>query len=75
MMEVWALGHSYPPTYLSILQSKHQRHVLSINNLLLHLGGNPTLSGVWLPGLGANIVGVRHGCVTTRRAPEMSLLS
>ena len=78
MVAIWALGDSCPPTYLSILQDKHQLHVLAVNNLLLHLGGNPTLSGVRLPGLGANIVGVRHGCITTRRAPwdaEMSLLS
>lgn len=48
------------PTYLAILQRKHQRHFVSINALLRDLGGHPTLRLVGLPGLGADIVRIRH---------------
>jgi hypothetical protein len=67
--DIRVLRGSCPSTYLAILQNKHQLHILTINNLLLHLGGNPALSRVRLPGLRANIVGVRHDCIATRHTP------
>jgi hypothetical protein len=73
--DIGVLGSSCPSTYLSVLQNKHQLHILTINNLLLHLRGNPALSRVRLPGLGANIVGVRHDSITTRHTPRYAKIS
>lgn len=47
--------------YLAILQSEDQRDLVAVDILAGDLGGDPALSRVGLPGLGADIVGVRHG--------------
>ena len=61
-------------TDLSVGQLEDQLDLVTIDNLLLDLGGNPALGGIGLPGLGADIVGRCHGglvlwrCVVRRES-------
>jgi len=48
-------------TYLAIFQREHQYYPLALDLLVHHLRGDPSLGGVGLPGLGSDIVGMRHG--------------
>ena len=47
--------------YLAIFQREDQRHFVPRNLLVGHLGGDPALGGIGLPGTGAEIVDVSHG--------------
>lgn len=47
--------------YLAILQSEDQRDLVAVDILAGDLRGDPALGRVGLPGLGTDIVGMRHG--------------
>jgi hypothetical protein len=43
-------------SYLSILQAEDKLKLITGNDSLLNLGGDPSFRGVWLPRLGADLV-------------------
>jgi hypothetical protein len=47
--------------YLAILKLEDQLHLVALNLLLNHLGGDPAVGDVWLPCPGAVLVDVCHG--------------
>ena len=48
-------------SYPAIIQFEDQCDFLSVHIFGLHLGGNPSLRGVWLPSSCANIIVMSHG--------------